>query len=79
VRVDGELGGLGAFLPNDPFDGGASLALIEHDWLDVEDPPAVAHVAVDTDGAGLIYADRIFMARPLLGRLSASCPSGTID
>ena len=28
VRVDGELGGLNAFLPNDPFDGGAGLGSV---------------------------------------------------
>ena len=53
VRIDGELRDLDPLLSHDPFDGGAGLALVEHDRLGVEDPPAVAHMAVHADGGRL--------------------------
>lgn len=53
VRVDGELGGLDALVTHDALDGGARLALVEHDGLGVKDAPAVADMAVHADGGGL--------------------------
>jgi hypothetical protein len=53
VRVDSQLRHLHPLLSHHPFDGGTSLALIEHNRLGVEDPPTIAHVAVNTDGGCL--------------------------
>ena len=50
VRVDSQLRHLHPLLSHHPFNGGTSLALIEHNRLGVEDPQRVAHVAVNTDG-----------------------------
>ena len=53
VRVYSQLRHLHPLLSHHSFDGGTSLALIEHDWLGVEDSPTIAHVAVHADGSCL--------------------------
>ena len=54
VGIDGELGDVELFVPNDALDGRARLALIVQDQgLGMEDPPAIADVRIQAHRGGL--------------------------
>jgi hypothetical protein len=82
VRVDSQLRHLHPLLSHHPFDGGTGLAFIEHNRLGVEDPPTIAHVAVNADGGCLeswILACLLYPAAPMRwsSRLRSLLTSGS--